>query len=102
MTTKPKADATTRAMRINVEECVLNQLEGATTATADTVLAVHRTARFMGEAITGGHVDQNDVAAYLALVVRATDPEPKACFEDAGNLAFRASRSARKATEGEA
>lgn len=99
-------DANTRhgprpsAVMVEVMEGELGRHESDTTATSDIVLAVHRTARFLSEAIVGGHADQNDVAAYLALVARATDPQPKACFEDAENFAFRLNRGARKVTEG--
>lgn len=88
------------AVLVEVTEEEIRRHETDTTLTAEIVLAVHRTAQLMRDAVIGGHVDQNDLSACLALVTRATDPEPKGCFEDAENFAFSLQRRFREAREG--
>ena len=88
------------AVLVEVTEEEITRHETDTMLTAEIVLAVHRTSQLMRDAIISGHVDQNDLSAYLALVTRATDPEPKEYFEDAENFAFSLRRRFREAREG--
>lgn len=83
------------AFLVEVTEEEIAKHENDTRATADIVLTLHHTARFRSEAIVGGFAQPEDVRAFLDLAVRATDRQPKACFADAENFAFKLSRGMR-------